>query len=181
LFLALTVSLGAACGGDFSSEFVGIYTLAEWTENSMGCDAPGDSVLSEQADKAAYVKVNDFFGVNFLSFQMCASVADCKAEAAEVDVAFGGPSFETGDDAAGWTGQTVSAFSAGDDCEGTVTAHALARTGTDGLSVRSERRDAASFPKDSDGFCDTDAAKSAAEGAPCVELTLIEATFAEAL
>jgi hypothetical protein len=177
---ALSVLALAACGGGLSTDLEGVYMTATWTENATACDVEGPSKLAGQTDKALFVEVAEFLGVEFVNAVQCTDIADCQSKAAEDTIFLGGFAFEGGSDSAGWTGATV--FASGDQttCTGSVVDYVMTDAGG-GLRIESRERDSKPFAVASDGFCDTDDARVAAEGQPCVRFEVITATFASDL
>jgi len=176
----LAVLIVAGCGGGSLTELEGVYTITTWTDNTASCAAEGASVLDQMTDKALFVKVENFLGQKFVNAVRCTDVADCQAKAAEDTIFLDGYAFENGSDEDGWTGATV--FAGGiDTCEGSVTDHVMTAPADGALHFESKTRNSLPFDKDSEGFCNTDDARTAAEGQPCVELEVITATFAEDL
>jgi hypothetical protein len=178
LLLSLLI---VGCGGGSSlTELEGIYTITTWTDNTASCDAEGPSVLDQMTDTALFVKIENFLGQKFVNAVRCIDLVDCQAKAAEDTIFLDGYAFEKGSDEDGWTGSTI--FASGiDTCQGSVTDHVMTAPADGALHFESKTRNSLPFDKDSEGFCNTDDAKAAAEGQPCVELEVITATFADDL
>jgi hypothetical protein len=163
------------CGGSLT-ELEGIYNVTAWTENTAGCGAEGASVLETMSDKAIYVEEDEFFGEKFVAAVHCTDEADCRAKAGMDTLFLDGFFFESGGDDDGWKGQTV--FASGTDmCSGQVIDHAMSGDVGTSIRIESRTRESRPFAKDSEGFCDTDDAREAAEGQPCTELEVLSATF----
>jgi len=166
--------LGCSDSG-LSTDLEGTYTIATWTENTTGCAAEGASILAQQSDTALYIEPDSFFGQDFINAVRCTDVADCMTKQADTTIFLGGWTFDAGSDSEGWTGGSVFAGVNGTMCEGEYTEHRL--TGTAGaIKIESRTQMTAPFPQDKDGFCDTDAAKAAAAGMPCIKLEVVTAT-----
>jgi hypothetical protein len=164
-----TVVLGAlvlgACGG--GSAFEGVYEVTAWTDNDTGCDAEGASILELESQTTFYIKLENFFG-EFLNVKFCDDTADCQELAGDADtINIGRWFFEDGGDD-GWTeGYYSGSAFGGDTCEGDYVETALSPSGEDGVRVEVRRTEAGGFAPDSDGFCDDDDGRQAAEGQPC--------------
>ncbi|HET6612034.1 MAG TPA: hypothetical protein VFG83_08605 [Kofleriaceae bacterium] len=169
----------AGCGGDDGSELEGIYTLASWTTNPDSCTEEGGPDIEADGYTHFFVRKDSFFGQSFIAAVMCADLEECRTKAADKDTLYIGQfTFDENGDG-GWTG--TSTFLFGEDCAGTVSTFVL--TGDPGVSVRidSKGRAVTNVPKDSDGFCDTDAAEAQAEGQPCDQLTVVTGDFLEGI
>jgi hypothetical protein len=177
-FTALAATTACSSG---LTDFEGIYTIESWQENPAGCDSPGDSVLESNLERAFYVKTETFF-VKFVNVVLCTDVAECAEMAGEDDTIFFGVVFDDGSDSSGW--QSHSFFGGNDPnqpdaCAGTLQRHRLSSP-TDGtVEIRTEEVEVSGVPRDSDGFCDLDAAAAAAEGQPCVGLEVVSGSFAQ--
>jgi hypothetical protein len=182
--IASIVSPMAACGGGsggYDTELLGIYTMTTWTENDAGCDAEGPSILETETNKAIFVEIGSFLGVSYMQAVKCVDTADCAMQADGETIFLDAFAFENdGSDSGGWTGTTVAAGGI-DMCSGSVSDYVMTGPTPDTLRIESRTRDARPFPKDSEGFCNTDDAKVAAEGQPCVRFEVITATFAQEL
>lgn len=173
-----TVVLGAlvlgACGG--GSAFEGVYEASAWTENTAGCDAEGPSKLANESQTMFYIKLENFFG-EFLNIKFCADLATCQEEAGDADtIHLGSYTFEDGGDD-GWSVGWYSGFGDFDTgiCDGDWVEAELTSSGEDGVRLEVRRTAAGGFMEDSDGFCDDDAGREAAEGQPCTELEVLTA------
>jgi hypothetical protein len=176
LLVPLLLALAMGCGGKLS-DLEGVYTIDTWTNNPAGCGAEGPSVLSTMPDKALFLKEANFLGEKFLNGVTCKDVADCQSKAKEDTIFLGsGWAFESGDDTSGWKGTTTFA-SGTDTCSGTVTDHVMTSPAKGTLRIESSSRMSKPFNKDSEGFCNTDDAKKAAEGQPCMTFEVVTATF----
>jgi len=179
LVAATTILLG--CGDD-GSKLLGVYSLDTWTENDASCDAEGPSVLESSGSTHFFVKEVSFFGTTFLNAALCPDLADCQQRAAESDTIELGDSsygFDSGSDSAGWTGGGTIAGGSGDSCSGEVFDYVLTDEGEGMVRIRVETREVSGFPTDSDGFCDTDAAREAAAEQPCDRLEVLTGTLLE--
>jgi hypothetical protein len=163
------------CGGPLS-DLEGIYTIDTWTDNKTTCASEGPSVLATMSDKALFLKEVNFFGERFLNGVHCKDVADCMSKSAEDTIFLDGWAFEHGSDSSGWTGATVFA-SGTDTCTGSVIDYLMTAPSKGAIRIESSTRMAKPFSKDSMGFCNTDDARKAADGQPCVELEVVTATF----
>jgi len=171
----LGLLIAAGCGGGSLTELEGVYTLDTWTQNTAAC-SEGGSVLDQMSDKALFIKEENFLGERFVNAVRCTDAADCQAKAAMDTIFLDGYAFESGSDDKGWTGQTV--FASGiDTCEGQVIDHVMTVPADGALRIESQTRNSLPFAKDSEGFCNTDDARKAAEGQPCAELEVVTASF----
>ena len=177
---ACVITLTVACTGGSSveTELVGVYTMSSWTQNDTACDAEGPSILETETDKAIFVEVGSLLGQEFLQVVTCVDVPDCQSKAAEDTIFLGEFAFDGGNDTSGWTGATFGGSIAEGQCSGLVTDFLMTGPTPDTLRVESRSRNTRPFPQDSDGFCDLAAAKTAAEGQPCMQFEVISATFA---
>jgi hypothetical protein len=176
LAAAGAVALTAACGDDGSS-FEAIYQVDAWTENAASCDDGGESVLESKSQTMFYVKLENFIGTEFLNVKFCDDQADCEMLAGDDETIFIGEfGFETGNDN-GWTAGYFSGFPDNDDvCQGNWVETTLAPNGEAGVIIEERRTPAGGFAPDSDGFCDDEPGKQAAQGQPCAELERLTAT-----
>ena len=172
--LALLAAL-VGCGG-LSSDLEGIYEIGTWTQNPDACDVEGPSILEQQSQTLFYVRVENFLGQKFLNASLCDDLANCQSEAGSDTINLNGWAFDGGDDSNGWTGATVFAGGSGTECTGQVTDHLMTSSGPDTVLIESRTRETLPFPVDSDGFCDTDQARAAAEGQPCITFEVVTAT-----
>lgn len=176
--LALTLALPLlGCAEDLTA-LEGVYTIESWTENETGCDAPGPSILETKAEKAIYLKAVNFLGAEFINVVKCPDLETCRNEAADDVIDLGGITFEKGSDSAGWSGlsDTLDGSCTGDVFEN------LLLSADDG-TLRVEQRGTAveNAPRDSDDFCDRDAAAELAAPLPCGRLEIFTAVQVEDL
>ena len=180
--LALVMVVG--CGDD-SSELLGIYTLDSWTENDSGCGSEGPSVLEGSGMSHFYVKEISFFGQEFLNASLCPELPGCREDASDselISLGLFSYAFESGSDSKGWTGGgAIAGGGGGGECSGEVFDYLMTDEGDGMVRIAVEVREVSGFPRDSDDFCDTDAAREAAEGQPCDRLEVLTGTFLEAI
>lgn len=176
--LLLSACAGGGGGGGGMDRFEGTYSITSYTENTMGCDVPGPSVADEHPGGLTGVVVNFF--VDVLTLHPCEDAADCAAVMADAEANdsipfFGGFIFETvtGNTA---TGRVTSASGFSDECNGSVVNFTLTLNADGSIRLESRTHESDPFPRDSEGFCATEDAEAAAEGTPCTELTVIEAS-----
>ena len=176
----LSLFLALACGDD-QSKLVGVYVLDTWTENPDSCASEGASILADQGQTHLVVKQFDFFGLDILSASSCESLAECEEQLSSDALDLGGFNFEKGSDSKGWTGATVIAGGDpnGGDCSGQVRDFLMTATEAEAVEIQTEVRSVSGFPRDSDGFCDTDSAQEAAEDVPCEALEVLTASPVE--
>jgi hypothetical protein len=176
--LLMALATGA-CGGGSMSEFEGIYQANSWTRNDTACDTEGASILETAFETDFYIKEENFLGAKFLNVKFCADQADCEMLASDSEtIHLGMWGFDRGSDGNGWTSEFYSGFPDTNNlCQGEFVTTKM--TGMSGQSVRIEVREvtAGGFAPDSDGFCDDDAGKAAAEGQPCTSLEVMTANF----
>ncbi len=177
---------GGAGGGGNLSQFEGIYTITSYTENTTGCDAPGESILDEQDPMLANVAISFFFQP-VLTTHTCVDLDDCRAVAADAEANnvvpfFGGFIFESASGTVA-NGKTITAGTdfETDQCQGSVVEHTLTLAEDGSFTLESRTTESATFAPDSEGFCNTEDAEAAANGQPCTEVVTIQATFTEAL
>ncbi len=184
-WMTMTALLALLIGcGDDGSALLGVYSLDAWTENDTGCDAEGPSVLETSDSTHFFIKEVNFFGTSIINVALCSDLADCQQRAADGDtIELGDRSygFDSGSDSAGWTGGGVIAGGSGDTCSGEVYDYLLTEVSDGVVQIRVETREVSGVPTDSDGFCDTDAARAAAKDQPCARLEVFEGTFLEAI
>jgi len=182
LILASLVIFAAACGGDDAgkSSLEGIYEKDSWSlKASGGCDAEGDSVLSEAGRDPFFVIYHaELLGVELLMVAHCASVPECRSTAA--DGSLFGLGFDSGSDSSGWTGGGATAGSSGGGtCQGEARDFTLEETAGAEATVSIVMTEAGEFPEDDEGFCTTDGARAAAEGMSCTGLERFTGTLVE--
>jgi hypothetical protein len=175
--IALLALALAGCGGK-SSDLEGIYTVDTWLQNQTACDEATATDVAATRAPMFYVKVDSFFGQDFLNVVECTDLADCQAMAGDDDTLhLGRFLLDQGNDDDGWTG-TVT-YSSGPDlsnvCSGGVSTATLTADGT-GVQIREESIDVPSFAPRNDE-CEPDDAEAAAAGLPCTELEAIRGTF----
>ena len=175
-------SVLASCGaGDSQTALEGIYSISEWTENETGCEAPGTSILASQNEQSIYIKTVDFFGAKFINVVPCSDLATCRAEWQDDTLSLSGYPFDTGSDAAGWTGGS-SAFSVvSETCSGELFEDRLESIDDQTVQVTRRAIEVEGVPLDSDGFCDDDVAKEMARNRPCTRMEQITAVLVESL
>lgn len=171
---ALCVLALAACGDEGASTALeGIYAVGTWTENPTACDAEGPSVAPLN-DPFVYVKLESFFGSEFLNVVNCDDEADCDARASDDDtIHLSGFAFDLGNDRDGWTSHSSAGFGDTPDCTGFVTDGRLT-SAEPSIRIEKRRTDSAPF---SDAECSDEAAEAAAAGQPCADLEVVVATF----
>lgn len=176
--VAALVSAASGCGGGLDTSLEGVYSLTTWTENTGGCAAEGASVLDQHSDTAAYVKVESFFGHEFLNVVTCADEGACATEAASDTLNFGSWAFESGSDGDGWTG--TSSFASGDPTTCTGAQSKVTMTHPTATTIRIEVRtnQPVTFPPNDAGECTTDDAERLSADAACGTLEVVTATFA---
>jgi hypothetical protein len=177
--LTLTIALAAAACGGPSTDLEGIWTLDAWNANPASCADPGPDELANH-DPLLFIKLESFFGQDFLAVVECPDPATCTADATDDDVdLFASFLLDRGSDSDGWTG-TIS-FSTGPDANnncsgGASTATLLVDAAGTGITIRDEDVDVPSFPP-RDGMCEPEDAALAAESLPCTSLEVVHATF----
>jgi hypothetical protein len=149
-----------------------IYDIVHWTLNESGCDAEGDSVLSQNDELLAVVACEDAYVGSYLLAEPCADEDSCNDVTCQ---AFGWV-FESGSDESGWEGASVSSGFGPQDGECLDPEYSPRTLELDGDNLRLESRThiGDSYPAD-DGFCTTDRGKASAEGAPCSSYEVLEA------
>lgn len=167
----------SACG-ESDTALEGIYSIATWTDNQMGCDAEGPAAFQADNYSHFFIRHEAFLGERFVTMPLCSTLDECRTTAADSDTLyFGNYGFETGNDDDGWVG--VRGFLAGAECTGEL--DMLTLTGTSEASVRIERqtKSVSNVPKDGDGDCDFDAAEDQAVPQPCERLEVLTGTYLE--
>lgn len=184
LALAIPLLLASACGGGDDggdTALAGIYELDAWTHNPDGCDLEGPAAPEQDQYSYVLVKHYSFLGEDFVSALTCADFAECRTKADDDDTIYVERfAFDGGGDADGWTGRSFF-LSVGDTCEGPVFEHVMTGGPEDWLRIEEETRTVSGVPLDDTGDCDEEAAYSQAETVPCEELTVVSATFVEAI
>jgi hypothetical protein len=169
---ALVALLLVACGGGSITDNGGIYQITAWTDNPDNCDAEGPSIAENQSETHFYIKDEAFFGEHFVTYNDCVELSDCEADYNDDDtIHLSDIGFDGGNDDDGLTG--LGGFLVGDECSGTVKELLMTfdEAGNARLEMRSKMVE--NVPKDSDDFCDWDAAKEQAATKPCVALEVI--------
>tara|TARA_R110002096_G_scaffold239101_1_gene430751 strand:+ start:121293 stop:121838 length:546 start_codon:yes stop_codon:yes gene_type:complete len=166
-----------ACDGGGTGA-AGIYEIASWTENPDSCDSEGASVAENNSDTFLYVENAEFFGQEFVNVGMCPDLEACRSEASDDTINLGGFAFEDGSDSKGWS--STGYFIGGDTCSGETYADTLLIT-DEGVTIERRATDVDGVPKDSDGFCDGDAAVEMAKSLPCSRLEVLKAELQEDL
>jgi len=117
--------------------------------------------------------------VKFLNLNFCDDVADCEALASDADtIHLGMYGFDLGSDGNGWRSEYYAGFTNADDvCEGAYRVATMTQPDDTHLRVEIRDTEAGGFAPDSDGFCDDDAGKAAAQGQPCTALEVFAATL----
>lgn len=182
--VVLLLAACAGCGGDGGAgsgdmgAFEGTYSITSYTENTMGCDVEGPSVAADNPAGLTGVVVNFF--VDVLTLQTCEDATDCAAVMAEAQANdtlpfFGGWVFETveGNTA---NGRVISASGFGGNCNGRVVKFTLSLNDDGSIRMESRTQESNPFSADAEGRCNTEDAEAAADGTPCTELTVIEAS-----
>ena len=173
----LALFLFACDDGGTAAE--GIYEIASWTENVDSCDSEGASIAADEFDEFLYVTNSEFFGQEFVSVATCLDLETCRMDVADDSINLSGFAFEDGSDSAGWSGSGYF-ISGSDTCSGEVFEDRLLVT-DEGVTIERRSKDVEGIPKDSDGFCDGDAAKKMAKSLPCTRLEVIGALLEEVI
>jgi hypothetical protein len=179
--LSVLALLCAVACGDEKSALQGIYVIDTWTENPDSCASEGASILEDQSETHFLVKDVEFFGLDLLILSTCIDLATCQERAANDDEIFLGFGFDSGSDSNGWrgSGAIVGGPVDGGDCSGEVSEFLLTDVGEDRVRMETEYIPVDGVPRDSEGFCSTDAAQEAAEGQPCERLEVLTGTRVE--
>ena len=188
--LALTSITIVGCGGDDDGDGVdvsGVYAIDSYQLNEAGCDTPGDTVETPNSLTHLLLYRQSFFGQSFYSIQSFDSEQAARDEWDEIladpntlnlSISELGFAFDTTNGSSA-SGTTAVAFSSGDACQGTVEVADMMVV-EDVLTVDNEITEVSGFARDSDDFCDTDAAIAQAETTDCSGREVVTATFVPA-
>ena len=188
LAFALSALAASACATDDgvfidqASQAEGIYLVDSHLLNDKGC-SPGGTELQD-AHGFAFAKRGNVLGTEMLQVYSCASLADCRQQAAlkpfEGNIDFGFTLSEI-------SGQTLTGFEVTTgytDGSGTCTKPELSdiELTLTGATLRIEKATQIghSYPAEN-GACTTDKGRAASEDAPCAQMETLTATFVEAL
>ncbi len=177
-YLALCVL--AACGGSSKgaggrTALDGVYAIQTWSENTTGCDAPGDSVFDQHAERGLMIKESMFVAVPVVDFHVCTDDAACNQELGEPTL-FLPYMAERGSDAAGWISDDDGvAIDDNGTCRGEDTIATLTSTGSNTVAIAIEHRMVSGFPRDNTNHCAYDGLVAAAKQVPCMALETITA------
>jgi hypothetical protein len=189
----------AACGGSDgdganeglgnTSSFEGIYQLTAASENTAGCATPGDSKLAKLSDQFFAITPGEIFGIKYLTLNSCSSVADCQAKRAKQQEGQPYPVEFTFTLSSSTNATTLNGFEAGTgrgegtQCvERTYADHVLTVAADHSVHLESRTKMLADQPKDKEGYCWVEPAKSKQEaaGKECSNLEVFDATFVQA-
>lgn len=170
-FAALALAT-SACDGDLSA-LEGVYQIQSWSENMTDCASDGDSIIDMKSDDHFYVKAENLFGQEFLNVVHCEGLAACSAQAAEdtIHLGFG---LDSGSDGDGWVGSGYT-LGGSESCNGEIRDNRLTETAEGLLRFEIRRTFVENVPLDSEGFCDSDAAKEMAASQGCEGLEVSSA------
>jgi hypothetical protein len=177
--------------------FEGIYELVSHTDNAVGCEAEGMSLLEDDAERFLVVVATEVFGAPLGALQSCADLSACRATGARIREqasAVGLPLVDDGtappelahalvckaETAAALSSQEVTVGPRGDGatCSLWLTDTSVARAADGSLHLES-RTFAWEKPVDADG-CSYRAGEKQAS-VPCAALSVREARFVSAL
>jgi hypothetical protein len=168
--------------GDRASEVEGIYRVDSHLLNEAAC-SPGGTAFTDD-DAFAFAKRASVLGHDFLQIYSCASLADCRAKAAQAQFQ-GALSFSftlTAVDGDALTGSEVTTGFTSSN--GTCTMPELSDLSLDfdGSVLRIEKstRIGQDYPGQG-GYCTTDKGRASAEKASCSEMETLSATLVEPL
>ncbi len=175
---AVACLLLCACGGDSGTSFSGVYAIDAWTKNDDNCNAEGDSIFADQTETHFYIKNANIFGNRLVNADLCTSLATCTTEQQDSSL-LGVFNLDQGSDSAGHKGVQISAGAmlGSDLCQGTLRSIHVSESAGTVIRFQIEERKAENVPKDSDGFCTTDAIQDAAMETPCLSLEVFSGTL----
>ena len=170
---ALVVSLLlVGCGDDDSASCQAsaeIFEITAYTKNSDMCGPGGDDLLSAvQQDGPTHflVTCSSFFGQKIVAAFACQDLESCKAQAAATDTEQVVSIDLSGENSFALTHEAEVTNST-DNCKSVGYSRATVEISGEMASLSESKWSLTDIPEDSEGFCSTDAARSASQTSPC--------------
>ncbi|HEX2882322.1 MAG TPA: hypothetical protein VHO25_22535 [Polyangiaceae bacterium] len=172
--------------GDLGTEFVGIYSLDEFTQNAAACTPGTDSLRDLLGDTHLVIQRGSIQGYPVVTLASCAGTAACRELAPQlVTMPSAGNGlthlFMRAEADGTLLGETIHyGTNSGTQCSDAGVEHQVLNLQGAALALEL-RAHLTSYPVDSDGACTLNAATTHASEAPCSRLRILTGTFVEPL